>query len=126
MDSDFDFDDQSGYETDLNDLPDTTLTDKVVSDLGDMNNFNEEIEELTAKKPVKKVHFEQDIKWKEYGIESLIIAALVFIFTNKSVVSSVMSLPLLSTYKKSMIFNVILAILISLSYIILKIGISYL
>jgi hypothetical protein len=125
MDSDFEFDDQSGYETDLNDLPDTTLTDKVVSELGDIGNFNEEVEEITAKKPVKKVHFEQEIQWKEYGIEGLIIAVLVFLFTNKSVVSTIMSLPLLSTYKKSMVFNIILALLISVSYIVLKVGMSY-
>lgn len=122
MDSDFDFEDQSGYETDLNDLPDSSLTDKVVSELGDLSNVNDEIESIIEDKPVikKKVQFSKELDIKETSIDAILVAIIVFIFTNKSVISSIMSLPLLSTYKKTIVFNIILALIISITYFAFK------
>lgn len=122
MDSDFDFEDQSGYETDLNDLPDSSLTDKVVSELGDLSNVNDEIESIIEDKPVikKKVQFSKELDIKETSIDAILVAIIVFIFTNKSIISSIMSVPLLSTYKKSMVFNIILALIISITYFAFK------
>lgn len=122
MDSDFDFEDQSGYETDLNDLPDSSLTDKVVSELGDLSNVNDEIESIIEDKPVikKKVQFSKELDIKETSIDAILVAIIVFIFTNKSIISSIMSVPLLSTYKKSMVFNIILALIISITYFTFK------
>jgi hypothetical protein len=106
--------DESYYETDIEDLPDNNISEKVSNELNELN----EIIEKNIDSPVIINKYTQDIN----GLikDFFIIFTIVVLFTNKTVVGYVMNISVLSVYKKTLMFNIILGFIIASVYVSIK------
>jgi uncharacterized membrane protein len=114
-----DYEDDSYYETDIEDLPDNQLSENVSTDLSKLNNEIEEQIEM-PKKLITKNYDIPHLDIKDTVKEFVVLFVVVFTLTNKSIISAIMNIPFLTNYKKTLIFNVILGVMIAITFIIVK------
>ena len=101
------------YHTDIDDLPDTELTQSVLNDLNTIKNIDEEVVHVSPKKTVSM--FVSPL------VDTGIVAVIVFLITNKAFLRWFLSLPLLGKTKTSLMFNAVLALMASIIFYIIKI-----
>jgi hypothetical protein len=111
------------YETDIEDLPDNKLSQGIVNDLSELNDEIEESVNVTSDKNNKKsildkFNFKPCINtcFKDF----VIIFICVFVVTNKTVIGNIMNVGVLSAYKKTIMFNVIIGFIIAITVIAIK------
>lgn len=115
----YNMEDDSYYETDIEDLPDNQLSRNVSTDL---SGLNEEIEDTVnfRDEPEKSSKTTAFNTVSDIAKDFIIIFITVFIFTNKNIVGSIMNTSMFVTYKKTMVFNVIIGLLIATVVIVIK------
>jgi len=104
---------ESYYETDIEDLPDNAISQKVSADLSELNDTIENnIDPVVIVPGPSKIN---DLL-KDFTIVFIVVA----LFTHKSVVGNIMNISVLSPFKKTMMFNLILGFIIATIYIAAK------